>query len=493
MGTGPSKKTRSLFYIASGAGAVFLVLLYLCSAGTFEPRKESTEKPAPGRENAPGTRSSETERLASADSSELKARDPAEGSTTLPEPSKGPIGHDADELDRPPDEIDRLRFRAYRQAKAGELEQAIDLILKALRMEPDNSRLQREVSHLFSMRGFRSLKRKDYERALGFFRESLHYWEDNPKALRGMGVTYYRRRDRDRAEDWLLRFVEKGGDRPGVYTLLGRINYERDRLEDALYYFRVSLALSPEQPEISKLADKVRREIKVEVDFASRESRHFRVKYEGTAAPATASLVLRVCEEAYLDIGSELGFYPEFPVTVILYTDKQFSEVTRSPAWAEAIFDGKIRIPVQGLAGRSRVLERLIFHEFTHALVHEAGRGRAPIWLHEGMAQTMEGVERSIPAIAGQVTEAGGPFPLSSLENNFLGMPAGKAKAAYLESWLAVKYLDEKYGPFVMSEMLDSLHHRGSIEDAVRRVASRSYRQVDQDFRRWVREKAKAP
>ncbi len=389
-----------------------------------------------------------------------------------------------------PEEINRLRVRAYHSAKSGKLEKAVELILEALKKKPDSPRLQRETSHLFAMRGFRSLQNGAHDRALGFFREALYYWKDNQQAIRGMGITYYRKHDRGRAEKWLLKFVDNGGDRPGVYTLLGRINYERDRLEDALYYFRVSLSVSPEQPEISELAEKIRREIKVEGDFYSDESRHFHLKYEGTASPAISSMVLHISEEAYMDVGSAFGFYPEFPVTIILYTDKQFSTVTQSPAWAEAIFDGKIRIPVQGLSDRSRTLERLIYHEFTHALVHEVGGGRAPIWLHEGLAQSMEGVDRDVPSIAKKVTDGGGPFPLSSLEDSFLDMPSEKAKAAYRESWLAIRFLDEYYGPFVESEMLDSLHHGGDIRDAVERVSSREYKEVDREFARWVKRQA---
>ncbi len=391
-----------------------------------------------------------------------------------------------------PEKVNKVRQKAYRTAKAGDMEKAVKLILEALRMEPGSRLLQRESSHLFAMRGFKSLHRNDYDRALGFFRESLYYWEENPEAVRGMGVIYYRRNEKERAEKWLKKFIDMGGDRPGVYNLLGRIYYERNRLEEALYHFRVSLSLDPEQPQISELADKVRREIKVEAGFTSEESRNFRLKYEGTVSPEVTSLVLRICEEAYLDIGSTFKFYPENPVTIILYTDKQFSEVTQSPAWAEAIFDGKIRLPVQGLSDRSRVLERLIYHEFTHALVHEAGGNRAPIWMHEGMAQSMEGVDREISAVAKKVVKAGGPFPLSALEGGFLDMPSPKAKAAYLESWLAIRYMDIYYGPFVMSEMIDALRHGGGIEDAVERVTSRDYKEFDQSFVEWVREEAGA-
>jgi len=391
-----------------------------------------------------------------------------------------------------PEKVNKVRQKAYRAAKAGDLEKAVKLILEALRMEPGSRLLQRETSHLFAMRGFKNMKRNDYDRALGFFQESLYYWEENPEAVRGMGATYYRTNEKERAEKWLKKFIDMGGDRPGVYNLLGRIYYERNRLEEALYHFRVSLSLAPEQPQISELADKVRREINVEAGFTSEESRNFRLKYEGTVSPEVTSLVLRICEEAYLDIGSTFKFYPENPVTIILYTDKQFSEVTQSPAWAEAIFDGKIRLPVQGLTDRSRVLERLIYHEFTHALVHEAGGKRAPIWMHEGMAQSMEGVDREISAVAKKVVEAGGPFPLSTLEGGFLDMPSRKAKAAYLESWLAMRYMDMYYGPFVMSEMIDALQHGGEIEDAVQRVTSRDYKEFDQSFLEWVREEAGA-
>ena len=75
--------------------------------------------------------------------------------------------------------------------------------------------------------------------------------------------------------------------------------------------------------------------------------------------------------EAYGEIGKSFSYYPENPITVILYSDQQFRDITRTPAWTGGLFDGKIRIPTEGAGSLSGgVLNRVLHHEYTHAIVY---------------------------------------------------------------------------------------------------------------------------
>ncbi len=391
-----------------------------------------------------------------------------------------------DRNDRVQASIKAMLAKAAHSASQGRIIDAIMAMSKALKLDPENERLKRQMSNLNADQAWKEFQQSRYKKAIGFLEEALYYWPGNLKAHRAMGYTYYRMGEKKRAEEWLLSYIEKGGDRPDVYALLGRIYYQENRLQSAAHFLRMSLVIDPEQTAIQELLQKIERELEIELDFDSTETSHFLIKHQGSKIPDASRVVEIICEEAYIVLGRKLGIYPDQPVTVILYTDRQFQDVTRSPQWAEAIFDGKIRIPAKGLKQRTPVLERLVFHEYTHAVVHEVTRGRAPIWLHEGLAQRSEGLPLDVQEAARNMVSGGGPIPLSRLEGSFLGMAKPQAELAYIESRLAIEYIEQNYGPFALRELLRYLETADPIQKAVQRLTQRTYQKFYEDFRDWV-------
>jgi len=409
--------------------------------------------------------------------------------TPAPATASAPAPLVADTVAEDP-EIEAVRSAAREQEAAGDLAGAIATIEAKLQQFPNDQLLARDLSHLYAGRGWLSYDARDFRSARGFFKEALFYWTGNQEALRGMAFVSMEEQDRPAAEDWIRQYFAAGGDRPEVYSLQGRIAYDADRLNEAQYYFEVSLALNPNQPDIAAMLDKIKRENRVESGFQRAESRHFVIIYEGRELPEVWQMVERVCEDAYLEVGRRLDHYPELPVTVILYTDRQFQDATRVPAWAEAIFDGKIRIPAKGLLAPGPELTRIVMHEYAHAVVHDLSRGRAPIWLHEGIAQFFEGTPTDVPAVARRIVAGGGPLPLPSIEGMFVVMPQKQAELAYIESRLAAIYINDTQGPFALREILRRLGEGDDTATAVQRATGRFYPDLDANFRDWVSKQA---
>ena len=48
-------------------------------------------------------------------------------------------------------------------------------------------------------------------------------------------------------------------------------------------------------------------------------------------------------------------------------------------------------MPARGITGVTPELLSVLRHEMTHSFVHFRAKGRAPTWLHEGLAQLEEG------------------------------------------------------------------------------------------------------
>jgi len=151
-----------------------------------------------------------------------------------------------------------------------------------------------------------------------------------------------------------------------------------------------------------------------------------------------------VLEAAYLRVGKSLNTYPSETVTAILYTQQQFRDVTKSPSWAAAAYDGRIRMPVQGALKNPAELDRIVTHEFVHAVIHQM-YPRVPGWLNEGLATFLEPGDHAW--LTARLRSAGGMIPLSQLDGAFQTSNGDEAVLAYAQSYVGARILAERLGP----------------------------------------------
>ena len=182
---------------------------------------------------------------------------------------------------------------------------------------------------------------------------------------------------------------------------------------------------------------------------------HFTVSFEGPAEAALAEQALESLDRAYWRIGELLGSYPNEPVPVVLYTTEQFSDITRSPKWAAGSYDGTIRVPMRGALDNQTELDRVLAHEFTHALVFTLAPRQVPTWLNEGLATAVEA--DTLGWAEEQVAKARGPVPLKALQSGFGRMTGAQAQLAYATSALAVRRMLDEAGGFAVANLLRDL------------------------------------
>jgi hypothetical protein len=167
------------------------------------------------------------------------------------------------------------------------------------------------------------------------------------------------------------------------------------------------------------------------------------VLFEGPAEEDAAAAAVDILESAYDRTGDLLQAFPREPVTVVLYTQQQFRDVTRTPGWSGGLFDGRIRLPIRGGLADRREFERVLTHEYVHALVHSVAAAGVPAWLNEGLAAALEsgGSERARRDIA-----RGPVVPLGQLSRSFASLPALAVPSAYAGSALAVMDILDRAG-----------------------------------------------
>jgi len=226
----------------------------------------------------------------------------------------------------------------------------------------------------------------------------------------------------------------------------------------------------------------------VEERFSERASSSILLVYDGRRLePGVEGALLGALERIYAELVEDLGSGPAEKVTVVVYAERDWRLATRAPDWSGGLFDGKVRVPAQGLTGVTPALLSVLKHEMTHAFVQRRTRGRAPTWLHEGLAQVEEG--KTSAAYAGALLEAWRAthtFGLRSLETSFRRFAGPEARSGYAVSLAAVEMLRDTRGPGALSHLLDRLGDGEEVEDAMRETVRGDYARIESDLADWL-------
>jgi len=268
--------------------------------------------------------------------------------------------------------------------------------------------------------------------------------------------------------------------------LLGDITYRMGDLETAVRTYEAALEVEPNNAQIQGRLESWRKEAALHSRFQQNLSPHFTVLFEGPAEQRLAAAAVDALEAAYWRIGTALLAYPPTVITVVLYTDEQFRDITRSPAWAGGVFDGKIRVPMRGALKDPRQLEKVLAHEFTHALIKSLAPRGVPTWVDEGLAVVFEmGDVKWAERLARRAPSL---VPLPRLHDGFLSLPADQVPLAYAESALAVRMLIERGGIPALTALLQDLAEGQEFTQAFERRVFLSYPEFQALWARRMRE-----
>ena len=203
-------------------------------------------------------------------------------------------------------------------------------------------------------------------------------------------------------------------------------------------------------------------------------SAHFIVYFQGPADEALARGAVDVLESVYWRVGTALYTFPDHVITVVLYTEEQFHDTTRSPAWAAAAYDGRIRVPMRGaLESSPGELERVLTHELTHAMIRAIAPRGVPTWLNEGIAVMFEPEGNAWAAhILGSTRDR---IDLSKLAGSFEGLTPDQARVGYAESEDAARTLFDEVGGAGVVTLLQDLSGGVPLADAFEHRTLTSY------------------
>jgi hypothetical protein len=286
------------------------------------------------------------------------------------------------------------------------------------------------------------------------FRDALTADPKNARLHLGAGMAAaLERRDAD-ARDEFERALALDPKLVQALALLGQIQYRMgDRLL-AVRTYETLVAAAPEDRDARAILERWQREADLHDRMQHAVGSHFTVSFEGPAEADLAAEALEILDRAYWRIGQLLGTYPSEPISVVLYTGEQFRDITRAPSWAAGAYDGVIRVPMRGALDKREELDRVLSHEFTHALIRTLAARGVPAWLNEGLATALE---TGTLEWAEQQAAAQPPVPLRALQSGFGRFTGGQAQLAYATSALAARRLLAEAGGFAVANLLRDL------------------------------------
>lgn len=343
-----------------------------------------------------------------------------------------------------------LTDEAIRLYAAGQFASACQRFTQAADEAPSSTARRADVGRCFETWGWRTLAGGRPDEAALLFRQGLLLAPDDPALLRGAGVaSVHAGRPADAVAP--LEAAARLEPDAAVHLLLARLYDSRDEPERAVAHLHAIAAVDPGNAEARLLLDKVERERRIESEFQRETGRHFVVKYRPGSAARVRRHVLAALDAARERVSTQLGVVADEPVIVILYDRRQFDDVSRTHPWVTGLFDGKIRLPLGGGLPPRRELERLLVHEYAHAVIHHRSRGRAPRWLHEGLAQVLEG-RLPDPSLA-----APGRMTVEGLEALVTDPDPRRAHAGYEVALFVTTDLLERGGMASMRTLLGRL------------------------------------
>ena len=360
---------------------------------------------------------------------------------------------------------------------AGQFPRACERFARAADEDPASPARRQDIGRCFEGWGWQALREGRPDEALLLFRQGLGETPDAPSLLKALGLAAVHA---GRPEDALapLESAVTAEFDAEARLLLAHLYDQRDSAERALTHLRAVLEREPAHEAARRLLAKVERERQAEAGFQRIVTPRFVVKYRGARGEEARRAVVAALDAAADRVARALAYAPSGRVTVVLYEQRQWEDVTKVHGWATGLFDGKIRLPLPPTLPAAPQLERLIIHEYAHAAIHQLSRGRAPRWLHEGLAQALEGVQ------ADPMLRVPGSLSLAGVEALVTDADPLRARAGYDIALWAVRDLLDRGGMEAMRELLARLGTGDTLAEAAPRVYGLGMAEIESQWRR---------
>jgi len=391
------------------------------------------------------------------------------------------------------DEVNDLNERARAALEAGKAAEAVLLLQKACKLEPDEPVLKRNLAWAYFQRGQQQLKNFQYDEAADDYRQASQLHPEEIGYRAHLGQLLLRQYRLAEAEKVLRAAVEQSKQAADAWLLLGDVLSLQDRLTDAIdAYDRAGKTDDASVASDARTAaERVRRQYEVEKDYRTDNTTYFTIRGPAqNQGPLFGVQLAGVLERARSEVCNALQYFPKQKTIVVLYPPDAFRSVTATHDWVGGLFDRKIRLPIADVQRDQEQIESSFRHEFTHLIVSEI-TPNCPTFVNEGLAQLEEyGRGQGLPKLIAYLDRKGGRDALpriAELPASFVDIAdPDKAGAAYLLSYAFVDHVASLHGTGAVMRWIQGLANE-PLDKAFEDATGRSLQAEESLFRDQVR------
>jgi tetratricopeptide (TPR) repeat protein len=322
-------------------------------------------------------------------------------------------------------------------------------------------------------KGTTAINERQFGEALDAFTRALTLDPDDATLFFGAGVAAFMLGQDEVAQLRFERALALNPDYLDAAVWLGDLHYRAGRLSEAMAIYKTALRRSTRRSDLEAQLATWSQEQELHDRLREIRTAHFSTFFESLSDEPLARDATERLENAYRRVGGILGVFPSERITVVLYTREQFSTITRLASWSAAAYDGRIRLPIAGTSQQSEELDRILSHEFVHAVVTRLGGRAVPAWLNEGLATVLEpaGSEDAEAALTRTPVRP----DLSKLHQPFVDLSRGNAEIAYASAARAVRRLLDRRGACAIVALLQDLAQGTPFASAFQRRIEMRY------------------
>jgi len=353
---------------------------------------------------------------------------------------------------------------------------------KSLALEfPEEPSIREYLAAAHLILAGKELKARRFQDALRLVDEAERWSAESSQTATFRAILYGELQSWELAERWAQTALGygAGANAADMHHIIGKAHYFREEMDKAIEEFQKALALKDDQG-IRDSLDRAMAEARTARGFDQKRLSHFIVSYEGETMESTGRMVLDALERSHATLVSQLGFEPEEPVVVLLYSRRSYREMG-GPHWSAGLFDGKIRLPVGGLSQVDEQIRKTLHHELVHAFIHSRAGDSAPRWLHEGVAEYMEGTRAAEQGkLLAQVLADGNSF------EHCLPTAQCDVRIFYPAATSLVDYAIQMRGLGGIRDVLSALGEGSDIDGALRKVLGKDEGALIRDWEHFV-------
>jgi len=293
------------------------------------------------------------------------------------------------------------------------------------------------------------------------------------------------------------RLLKESPQDPAIRRLEARVLFFEGRYEEArnvIHRFHIQGSFTDLVEVTAKATDRM----------TSRRSEHFAVYWADPRDEVLISPALETLEKARMAVSRDLGFAPEDPVrieiypTISLFTD--VSTLTRKEVRTSGTI-GLCKFNRLMIASPRSTLDGYTWrdtlsHEYVHLAVYRLSRGRAPIWVHEGIAKYLEGSWRGVygnlnpssKALLAKRLDAGTLISLEQMTPSVAKLDSAEdTELAFAEVGTMMGFLVEQRGFGALGRLVAEIGRGLEDRAALESVWGGSFTDFDTEWKTWVR------